>query len=503
MAIIAFYTQKFMAGKIYDILINNGIKHNIDDELAVHIRVANFIAVLYVIFTIPFILINMQDIKVLLIRSLSILPGLLAWLLIRAGWHKLGRFTVAITFPVIIYFLGCLLLITDGNHGFAPKMWILASAALPFLVFEYDEWPYITAALFLDLFLLLSFDKVNAMIDMPGLTQNLDRPQMRMIATLGSFLLISAAIFYVKKQLFDRSNELDEKNKELAETINELKTTEEELKQANSELEAVNDDLNSKKHALETAYNNLTSSINYAQTIQKAALFPRLSILEQYLDDYFLIFKPRDVVSGDFVVVEELSNGLAIAVGDATGHGVPGALMSMLGLSTVDNVLHKTKLKTTAEKLDFARKIIINTLNQSKHTSKDGFDLALLIYDFEKQIIQFSGANISLYRYFEGKIIRYKAERIPIGYYPVEKEFTTYEIPVHKGDIFYIFTDGFVDQLGGPLYEKFGTRQLVQVLEKLATLPMKQQKQILEEVFNLWIQDRKQIDDITVLGFKL
>ena len=490
--------------KIIDFFIENGIRPEFDEELKIHIKIANFISILFVIFTIPFVLINLKDPTAALVRATSILPGLLAWLLIRFGWHLWGRILAVLTFPLTIYVLGGLLLIDDGTFGFAPKVWIISSAVLPFLVLKFEEWKAILLTLLVDFVLLATFDKFNAMVNLPGLTRNLDRPQMRMIAAFGSFILISSVVFYVKKQIFDRNRLLDEKNQQLNNTVNELVAAEEELKQANSELQALNDDLNTKKQLLEEAIKNIKSSLNYARSIQKAVILPRLEILEKYISEYLLIFKPKEEVSGDFVYIEEIDNQLAIAVGDATGHGIPGALMSMLAISILDNALHNQNFKTPAEKLNFARQLIMKTLNQEQTTARDGFDVALILYDYQKMTIHYSGANISLYQYKDKKLIRYKADKIPIGFYPLEKKFTNYTIPVEKGQTFYAFSDGFSDQFGGTLDRKFGIKNFVNVLEKIAELPMDEQKNILEQVLEEWMKDaRFQIDDITVFGFRL
>ena len=490
--------------KIINFLIENGIKPEFDEELKIHIRIANFISILFVFFTIPFVLINLKDPTAALVRASSILPGLLAWLFIRFGWNLSGRVLAVLTFPLTIYVLGGLLLIDDGTFGFAPKVWILGSAVLPFLVLKFEEWKAIVFTLLIDLLLLATFDKFNALVNLPGLTKNLDRPQMRMIATFGSFILISSVVFYVKKQIFDRNRLLNEKNQQLNNTVNELIAAEEELKQANSELQALNDDLNTKKQLLEDALKNIKSSHNYARTIQKAVIFPRLDILKKYVREYLLIYKPKEEVGGDFVYIEELDNRLAIAVGDATGHGVPGALMSMLALSILDNALHNKNAFSPAEKLDFARYLIIKTLNQEQSTTRDGFDVALIIYDPQTKTIHYSGANISLYQYKDKKLIRYKADKLPIGYYPLDKNFTNYTIPVEKGQTFYAFSDGFSDQFGGAFDRKFGVKNFVGVLEKIADLPMDEQKNFLEQILSDWMKTTKnQIDDITVFGFRI
>ncbi len=489
--------------KVWLAIINNGIKEGFDEDLKIHIKIANFIAILIILFTLPFIIINLNDVRVALIRSSAMLVPLVGLFFIYIGWHKFGRLVIALAFPLIIYILGALILINEGTFGFAPKMWIIGSSVLPFMVFDYKDWKYIILSLLVVLFLLLTFDKVNAKINLPGLTQNLDRPQMRRIATIGTFLLITSVVFYVKKELFYSKEKVKEQNNKLQEINQELVASEEEIKQANAELQTLNEDLNEKKTLLANALKDIRSSLNYAKTIQEAIIFPRINILKDFFKEYFYIYKPKEEVGGDFIFIENINDFLAIAFGDATGHGIPGALMSMMAISVIDRALHNKKLKTPGEKLSYSRDLIINLLKQGQTTSKDGFDVALIMYYPEKQELLFSGAGISLYKFANGQIEKYKADRYPIGYYATYKYFNDIQIDLNPGDVFYIFSDGFIDQFGGNFNTKLGRKNIEKILARIANLPMAEQKNILEDIFIQWMGNNKQIDDISFLGFRI
>ena len=485
-----------------DFIYYNGIKEEYPPGLKIHIRNANLLILLYLALSIPFIFLNLQNLEITLFRSIVLLPAFLTWFFLRIGWQQIGRIFSAFIFPTIIYILGSVMHPLDKACNIS-KVWLVSSAVLPFLVLKLDEWKYIIALLVLDLFYIVTFDKVNHLINIPYITTNLDRPVINIFAITGSFFLVIISVFYLKKQLFSLNRELYSKNRKLEQLLNKVETAQNELRQANNELSALNDEINSQKIALEKTLNNLHSSLVYAKTIQKAIILPRLSKLDKYLSDYFLIFQPKEEVGGDFIFVEELDRKLAIVVGDATGHGIPGALMSMLAIMTMDFVIKDRSLENTAQKLDKAKEIVIDTLQQHISIAQDGFDAAFLIFDPKTKIIQFTGANLTLYKYFNGKIIAYKGDRMPVGNYYISKTFTNYNIHIQEGDIFYVFTDGYPDQFGGPFNKKFSKKRLLNTLASIAKLPMNEQKQILLEIFDNWKKSNEQIDDVTVFGFKI
>ncbi len=273
----------------------------------------------------------------------------------------------------------------------------------------------------------------------------------------------------------------------------------------------------------------ITDSIQYASRIQTAILPPD-KFINEILPENFIIYKPRDIVSGDFYIVSEKNGKIVIAVADCTGHGVPGAFMSMLGISFLNEIVNKAEDIQSDDVLNQLREYVTTSLHQTSKIggSKDGMDIALCIIDLNKKIkntdfigkLQFSGANNSLYliRKSNGarktktsatgskdyKLIEINADRMPIGIY-VEKvqPFTSNELQLKKGDTLYIFTDGYVDQFGGEKGKKYKTRRLKQLLLNIQDNDMAKQQAILGKTINDWQGDLDQVDDILVMGIRI
>ncbi len=488
-------------------IINNGVRAEFDEELKYHIQVTNFIIILCLLTLIPFYLIshlNLNSPILGLAKASLILPAAITWFLLRKGYQKLARLLFATTVPVTVYLLGCFLNINEATYGFAPKMWLVSGVALPFLVLTYDEWKFIIALVTLDLVLLMTFDRANALLNLPGLTINIDTKLMRDLATLCSSMFIAAVILFTKKQLFKKSRELSHKNRLLNLQITKLKEADKKIYNAYKKLGNLHSKLKEQKRLLETTLNNLNESLLYAQTIQSAIMEPRIKILDNYLSDYFLLFKPKEKVGGDFYLFEWWDNKLIIAIGDATGHGVPGALMATLAISTLGNVLRNTITKWPSQILIASQKIVVQTLNQYQNVQKDGFDLALIFYYPDKHQLIYSGANIDLYQVVDDQIIRHKAARKPIGFCEKQEEFKDIVIDVKQNNLFYLFTDGYQDQIGGTHNKKFGRRRFIKLLMDNHNLSLSEQKQILARTIEQWtFYYGSQLDDITVFGFKI
>jgi serine phosphatase RsbU (regulator of sigma subunit) len=227
---------------------------------------------------------------------------------------------------------------------------------------------------------------------------------------------------------------------------------------------------------------------------------------------FFILYKPKDIVSGDFYFAlahkqeNESSEKFYMCTADCTGHGVPGALMSMLGISNLNESIIEKKLSKPNEILDSVRKGIIDSLNAegSLVESKDGMDCVLCVYDFQNMTLEFAAANNPLWLLRNGEIIEFKPDKFPVGKYGDElKPFTLQKTDLQKGDIIYTFTDGFADQFGGPKGKKFKYKQLQDLLLSIHTLPMTQQKEKLNEVFEEWRGNLEQVDDVLVIGVKI
>ncbi|MCF6240764.1 MAG: SpoIIE family protein phosphatase [Bacteroidales bacterium] len=263
------------------------------------------------------------------------------------------------------------------------------------------------------------------------------------------------------------------------------------------------------KKEIEFRHNEVTKSITYAQRIQKA-LLPGEETFKDCRYEHFIFWSPRDIVSGDFYWLKQIGDYTAIVVADCTGHGVPGAFMSVLGISFLNDIFGRDKIYPAKEVLEKMRLMMKNSFhyngNTKKFKSSDGIDMALAIINNKTLELDFSGANNPLYIIRNNELIILKATRNPIGNYPFEKPFESEQINLQKGDRLYMFSDGFIDQFGGKKGRKFLKKNFQRLLLHIAKedLPMEEEKDILSIALHEWIGKKyKQVDDILVLGMKI
>lgn len=251
--------------------------------------------------------------------------------------------------------------------------------------------------------------------------------------------------------------------------------------------------------------NRHVASLRYAQMIQQA-LMPNPEVLRGYLKDYFVLLLPRDIVSGDFYFAFRNKKKICIAAGDCTGHGVPAALMSILGISFLNEILQSETDMKANRVLNLMREKVMKALHQtgSNAEKKDSIDIGLCIIDCNTQEMQFSGANRPVIRMRNGILTEFKADKMTIGIAPLrETPFTNIRIDTLPGDSFYLFSDGFSDQFGEITDKKFKHAHFKRLIESVHKLPMTKQKRRLESAFNEWKGTTQQIDDVLIFGFQL
>ncbi len=256
---------------------------------------------------------------------------------------------------------------------------------------------------------------------------------------------------------------------------------------------------------IETQKEEITSSIEYASRIQMAML-PEESHFASSFPDHFIIFKPRDIVSGDFYWIGENDRHIFFTVADCTGHGVPGAFMSALGISTLNDIITNNSELQANTVLGLLRDKIKIALHQTgkEGEAADGMDIAFCVPHKDRKTLQYSGAFNPLFVFHGNEFKEYKADRMPIGIYYGEKDvFTNYEINVRKGDSVYIFSDGFVDQFGGPNCVKYKSAKLKKLLLEIFHKPMSEQRKLFEAEFENWKGSGDQVDDITIIGIRI
>lgn len=295
---------------------------------------------------------------------------------------------------------------------------------------------------------------------------------------------------------------LEVQNQDVLRQKQEIEYQNEQLEQSNEEIEAQRDLANKQNE-------EITDSINYARRIQSAMLPPQTYISELLIDS-FILYMPRDIVSGDFYWVKQVKQYVVVAVADCTGHGIPGAFMSILGIGNLNEIVQRREITRANMVLNAMRRQIKNSLRQhgGRDESKDGMDMALCVLDLKNYTMQYAGANNPLYlirwKDNEPKLIEYKPDRMPIGYYfGKDLSFTNHEISLEPGDSLYMFSDGYIDQKGGRENKKFLSRRLKALLLSIQESPMHEQKQILEKALTDWMGDNFQVDDILVMGVRV
>ena len=246
-------------------------------------------------------------------------------------------------------------------------------------------------------------------------------------------------------------------------------------------------------------------SIMYAKKIQEAIL-PMISEVHQAFEDSFIFYLPRDIVSGDFYWFKEIGDKKYIAAVDCTGHGVPGAFMSMIGSVLLDDIVSKKGIEEPHQILNQLNEGVIKALKQNnlESGSRDGMDIALCVLDETKNKLYFAGALRPLIHIRDGVIERIKSDSFPIGGSNNPDEgYGFHEINIEKGDVFYLYSDGYPDQFGGEKDKKYMTKSFRDYLVRISKQPMSEQKELLETEFHRWRGDFEQVDDVLVIGFRV
>ncbi len=298
------------------------------------------------------------------------------------------------------------------------------------------------------------------------------------------------------------NRDLEEKVKERTREVVEQK---EEIETQKEEIEAQLDLATLQRDTISNQKDLILDSIRYAERIQSAIL-PPVHTLKEHLSDHFILFKPRDIVSGDYYWAREKDQKLLIAVADCTGHGVPGGFLSMLGISSMNEIVNRSSTLDPGKILEQLREVVIASMHQtgSRDEAQDGIEIALCVIDLKLKSLVYAGANRPLYLLRNGELQHIRPDRMPIGIYEQQNlPFTNHSIRLKKGDSLYLFSDGYVDQLGGPQRKTFRAINFRSLLLEIQDRPMEKQKTILLEKLALWQGELEQIDDVLVMGIKI
>jgi serine phosphatase RsbU (regulator of sigma subunit) len=258
------------------------------------------------------------------------------------------------------------------------------------------------------------------------------------------------------------------------------------------------------KIELEVKDKNITDSLIYAQRIQEAIL-PSEAYFRKHFEDSFIFFKPKDIVSGDFYWIGEKSDKVFIVAADCTGHGVPGALLSMIGLEILEKTINGDNIEKPSQILSVLNKGLEKTFSREKNIGtiiRDGMDIALCVIDKKKKKLKYAGAFIPLYLIRNNSLLELKSDKIIIGMNPEGLSYNDQELDLMENDMLYFFSDGYVDQFGGSDNKKFMYRRFRYLLLTIHRFPVNDQKSILDENITTWMGKNVQVDDIMVIGFR-
>jgi len=409
---------------------------------------------------------------------------------------------ISISFPVAVLIFSTLTKRSfhtsiDIIYYIIPRLLLLGTLVIPLILIDTRHKTSLISAILINFLALLFYDYVLDLfgVGFGSLQLTTDKYSLINIFIFLPYLLILFGIVFLT-----RINIRYEKR---------VQKLLEEIRGKNTELEE-------QKNYIEKIHREISDSINYASRIQ-AVLLPDSSILKDYFKDYFILFKPRNVVSGDFYWFSAADNKIIFCLADCTGHGVPGAFMSMLGISFLRELITRGQLSEPSEILNKLRDEIINALKQRGRQSdqKDGMDLSLFTLEIttpynkpDKSFeLQWAGANNPCWIVKNDNLRELVPDRMPVGIHHLMDRFQTIRIHLEKGDKIYLTTDGYRDQFGGPSSKKFMSRQLKELIIGISDKPMAEQKSLLENKIEEWRTgfgtEHEQTDDITLVGLEI
>lgn len=440
-----------------------------------------------------------KDLKLIPISFIAGIPIVAFSLFLNSkGKVNLSALLVAIIFP--IYFIALSIISKLNGEGtefffyLFPRFGIIVITLISFVVLGFNDIKKACSGLIIGILSFVFFDKIHILFNLSIYQVDFEISNLRYVI----YIIGALFLFFIVISTF--------------------------LQRINFQYEKL---VVAQKENIEKIHHEISESINYATHLQQSIL-PDKKLLDKYLSDNFILFKPKDKVSGDFYWWTQVKNHTIITAADCTGHGVPGAFMSMLGISFLREIVQKEQITNSGEILNRLRTEVIKALKQKGELGeqKDGMDMAIVSINHETNVMQFSGANNPLYivksrkvkveskmanaiKEFEldelstFKLYELRPDKMPIAIYEKMNKFTTHEIQIEKGDIIYMFSDGYADQFGGTKGKKFKYKPFKRLLLENANKPMPEQKEYLNTVFKNWKGSFEQIDDVVVLGLKI
>jgi tetratricopeptide (TPR) repeat protein len=327
-----------------------------------------------------------------------------------------------------------------------------------------------------------------------------EKKSQQLIIYAGTVLLIIVVVFsiflYRRFKITERQKAIIEKQKEEVDKQRDLADSRRIIAEEQKVV------IERQKHLVEAHQEEIVASITYAKRLQQAIL-PSDEELQRYFPGSFLIYKPKDIIAGDFYWMEHLDGITFIAAADSTGHGVPGAMVSVVCSNALNRAVKEFGLRETGKILDKTRELVLETFAKSSSEVKDGMDISLLALNKAALQIQWSGANNHLWYLENGVMKEVKPDKQPIGQTDYPAPFITHSIAYHAGTVFYLLTDGYADQFGGPGGKKYMYKRLEQELIAIGDKAPEEQKEILSRSFEDWKGKLEQIDDVTIIGLRI
>ncbi len=420
--------------------------------------------------------------RIFIIVPASVIPFYLSYRPMIVGNYQkiatISNFAINICMLAILFY--------SEKNGFVYKHYfkgitlVMTLTIIMRIRFLYAVINYFTIGI---LYVLLAIF-VQKMLETPQMTSVFYTNLVFMLTTI-----FALTIAHLILEIYSKSVFINQK------TINYQK---DRIEEKNSEISFQKEEIMKQKKGLEKRHREIIASIHYAKSIQKAIL-PSNSSFEELFEQYLIVYKPKEDVSGDFYYLKKINEFTIIAVADCTGHGVPGGFLTMISYTFIDEILKNTQIKTTSATLEVLRerikKVFFDTKNQ------DGLDVSLCAINNETGIMQFSAAYQSIYITNNKNGKEYKGTKNPIGFYPYEKKFRTENIELSKDDRIFLYSDGIIDQRS-KTRKKFGKKRFFSIFDRNINFPVSDIKDELHENIQLWTENFKQFDDITVVAIK-
>lgn len=418
------------------------------------------------------------------------------------GFYRLTSFMISIIFPVAVLIFSSLTKKSfhysiDIVYYIIPRLLLIGTLIIPLVLIDIKHRISLILAILINLATLVFYDFVMELsgVGFGSLPVTVEKYHLiNIFIFLPYFLILSGIGFLVNINI----------------------KYEKRVQKLLEEVEGKNIELEEQKSHIEKIHNEISDSINYARRIQNV-LLPDISVLDQYFKDYFILFKPRNVVSGDFYWFSGIKGKIIFCLADCTGHGVPGAFMSMLGISFLREIVTKEHFEEPSEILNKLRNEIIIALNQKGMQSdqKDGMDISLFSLNIlplegspdKSYEFLWAGANNPCWIIKNGELEELLPDKMPIGIHAHMERFKIIKVQLKKGDKVYLSTDGYRDQFGGPSSKKFMSKNMRELIIANSSKSMTEQKEILEQKIEEWRTGfdiiHEQTDDISIVGFEI